>query len=163
MPNNNSHFNRKHEVEFGLIVTETGTVANVVKSVACRFCSYYGRNEGQAGKRKRTSNVKLDRTVHSCWTLDLAGHGHDIPTGFWVWNLRWKPNPEIMKTRVTATTKKNQIGPFLSLKWRIYKYVRVRAVRFWFLTILIQRDSFYTQTIFWFSYFKKGKKKNLTL
>ena len=97
----------------------------------------------------RHSNLNFSNffnSENSCWTPDLAGHGHDIPT------------------RVTATTpKKNQIRPFLSLKWRIYKYVRVRAVRFWFLTILIQRDSFYTQTIFWFSYFKKEKKKNLTL
>ena len=57
MPNNNSQFNRKHVVEFGLVVTETGTVRNEVKSVSCRFCSYYGRNEGQAGKRKRTNNL----------------------------------------------------------------------------------------------------------
>ena len=62
IPNNNSHFNRKHEVEFGLIVTETGTVANEVKSVSCRFCSYYGRNEGLAGKRKRTNNLKFFRS-----------------------------------------------------------------------------------------------------
>ena len=53
-------------------------------------------------------------------------------------------------------TKKNQIGQFLSLKWRIYKYEGVRAVRFWFLIILIQRESFYTQASFWFSYFKKN-------
>ena len=39
MPNNNSQFNRKHVVEFGLVVTETGTVRNEVKSVSCRFCS----------------------------------------------------------------------------------------------------------------------------
>ena len=25
--------------------------------------------------------VALYHTVHSCWTLDLAGHGHDISTG----------------------------------------------------------------------------------
>ena len=76
-----------------------------------------------------------------------------------VWNLRWnlKQKPRIMKTRVTAITpKKIQIGPFLGLKWRIYKYVRVRAVRFWFLTILNQRDSFHTQAFFWFSYCKKN-------
>ena len=67
--------------------------------------------------------------------------------------------PEIIKTRVTATKpKKIQIGPFLSLKWLIYKYVRVRAVRFWFLTILIQQNSFYTQNFFGFSYFKNIKK-----
>ena len=74
-----------------------------------------------------------------------------------VWNLRWnlKQKPEIMKTRVTAIKpKKNHIGLFLSMKWRIYKYVLIRVVRFWFLTIPIQRDSFYTQAFFWFSYFK---------
>ena len=32
MPNNNSQFNRKHKIEFGLVVTETGTVRNEVKS-----------------------------------------------------------------------------------------------------------------------------------
>ena len=62
MPNSNSQFNRKHEVEFGLVITETGTVRNEVKSVSCRFCSYYGRNGGQAGKRKRTNNVKFFRS-----------------------------------------------------------------------------------------------------
>ena len=62
MPNNNSQFIRKHEVEFGLVVTETWTVRNEVKSVSCRFCSYYGRNEGQAGKRKRTNNSKFFRS-----------------------------------------------------------------------------------------------------
>ena len=62
MPNSNSQFNRKHEVEFGLVITETGTVRNEVESVSCRFCSYYGRNGGQAGKRKRTNNVKFFRS-----------------------------------------------------------------------------------------------------
>ena len=32
MLNNNSHFNRKHKIEFGFVVTETGTVRNEVKS-----------------------------------------------------------------------------------------------------------------------------------
>ena len=32
MPNNNSQFNRKRKIEFGLVVTETGTVRNEVKS-----------------------------------------------------------------------------------------------------------------------------------
>ena len=62
MPNNNSQFIRKHEVEFGLVVTETWTVRNEVKSVSCRFCSYYGRNEGQAGKRKRKNYLKFFRS-----------------------------------------------------------------------------------------------------
>ena len=65
-----------------------------------------------------------------------------------------------LTTTTSVLSKKIQIGPFLSLKWRIYKYVRVCAVRFWFLTILIQRDSFHTQTFFWFSYLKKIKSKS---
>ena len=82
MPNNNSQFNRKHVVEFGLVVTETGTVRNEVKSVSCRFCSYYGRNEGQAGKRKRTDiplKTALDAlpaaaTFKDSWSIpSLAG------------------------------------------------------------------------------------------
>ena len=32
MPNNNLQFNRKHQIEFGLVVTETWTVRNEVKS-----------------------------------------------------------------------------------------------------------------------------------
>ena len=62
MPNNNSQLNRKHEVQFGLVVNETVTVRNEVNSVFCRFCSYYGRNEGQAGKRKRKNNLEFFRS-----------------------------------------------------------------------------------------------------
>ena len=30
---------------------------------------------------KKTGSFPTYRTVHGCWTLDLAGHGYDIPTG----------------------------------------------------------------------------------
>ena len=42
MPNNSSHFSRKHEVEFGLVVTEIGTVRNEVKSVSCKSVESMG-------------------------------------------------------------------------------------------------------------------------
>ena len=35
---------------------------NEAKSISCRFCSYSGKNEGQAGKRKRTNNLKFFRS-----------------------------------------------------------------------------------------------------
>ena len=74
------------------------------------------------------------------------------------WDETWNKNLKSWRQGWQQQNQnKIQIGPFLSLKWRIYKYVRVRAVRFWFLTILIQRDSSYTQTFFWFSYLKKKK------
>ena len=62
MPNHNSQYNRKQEVEFVIVGIQAGTVRNEVKSVSCRFCSFYRRNEGQAGKRKRTNNLKFFRS-----------------------------------------------------------------------------------------------------
>ena len=38
MPNKNTPSDRKHEVEYGLVVTETGTMKNDLTSVSCRFC-----------------------------------------------------------------------------------------------------------------------------
>ena len=75
---------------------------------------------------------------------------------FEIWDETWNKNLKSWRHGWQQQNQKQiQIGPFLSLKWRIYKYVRVRAVRFRFLNILIQRDSFYTQNFFWFSYFWK--------
>ena len=104
------------------------------------------------------SVVVLYRSVHSCWTRTRTWHPHRILS--LKHEIKTKPWNHEDKGD-SNNNKKNQIVPFLSLKWRIYKYVRVRAVRFWSLTILIQRDSFYTQTFFWFSYFKRKKKSYL--
>ena len=43
----------QHELEYRLVVTETDTVKDDVKSVSCQFHAFYGRDEGQIEKRKR--------------------------------------------------------------------------------------------------------------
>ena len=62
MPNNNSQFNREHKIEFGLVVTETWTVRNEVKSFPADSVLTYARNEDQAGKRKKRNNSKFFRS-----------------------------------------------------------------------------------------------------
>ena len=57
MPNNNSQFNREHKIEFGLVVTETWTVRNEVKSFPADSVLTYARNEDQAGKRKKRNEM----------------------------------------------------------------------------------------------------------
>jgi hypothetical protein len=49
-------FQRGHDVEFGLEVTERG---NRVKSVTCRFCLKFGREPKPGQKRKRTTNLHI--------------------------------------------------------------------------------------------------------
>ena len=53
-----------------------------------------------------------------------------------------------MKTRVTETKHKTNSNRTIFKPEMAYLHVRIRAVRFRFLTILIQRDSSYTQTFF---------------
>ena len=60
MPNDKfTPFNEEHVMEFGLAITEKSRSNNEVKSVSCKFCSFFGRHEGQVGKRKRTNNIKF--------------------------------------------------------------------------------------------------------
>ena len=53
------HRRRHHSIAAMRLSTDFGETRAVVKTVECLFCRYYGRVEGEIGKRKRTNNVKF--------------------------------------------------------------------------------------------------------
>ena len=48
-------FQRGHEVQFGLIITERDNATSAVRVVTCQFCLKFGREAKPGSKRKRTS------------------------------------------------------------------------------------------------------------
>jgi hypothetical protein len=55
-------FQRGHEVQYGLQVTERDPRTSAVLAVSCRFCLKFGREAKPGAKRKRTSNVQVFKT-----------------------------------------------------------------------------------------------------
>ncbi|KAI9908572.1 hypothetical protein PsorP6_003599 [Peronosclerospora sorghi] len=51
-------FQRGHEGQFGLVVTERDEATSAVRAVTCQFCLKFGREAKLRAKRKRTSNAQ---------------------------------------------------------------------------------------------------------
>ena len=51
-------FKEKYQLKYGLKISHRDPATNIVDSVACQFCLFYGREERVGGKRARTTNVK---------------------------------------------------------------------------------------------------------
>ncbi|KAI9919301.1 hypothetical protein PsorP6_017269 [Peronosclerospora sorghi] len=51
-------FQRGHEAQFGLVVTERDEATSAVRAVTCQFCLKFGREAKPRAKRKRTSHAK---------------------------------------------------------------------------------------------------------
>ncbi|KAI9908608.1 hypothetical protein PsorP6_016338 [Peronosclerospora sorghi] len=49
-------FQRGHEAQFGLVVTERDEATSTVRAVTCQFCLNFGREAKPRAKRKRTSH-----------------------------------------------------------------------------------------------------------
>lgn len=52
-------FQRGHDVQFGLLVTERDERTSVVRAATCRFCLKFGREAKPGAKRKRTAHVQV--------------------------------------------------------------------------------------------------------
>ena len=51
-------FQRGHEAQFGLIITERDNATSAVRVVTCQFCLKFGREAKPGSKRKRTSHAQ---------------------------------------------------------------------------------------------------------
>jgi hypothetical protein len=59
-------FQRGHDVEFELELTERDKGSGAVKSVICRFCLKFGREPKPGQTRKRTSNILIFKLPFIC-------------------------------------------------------------------------------------------------
>ena len=71
MPPKKTPFNRSHEAEYGLEVTQFGLTRAVVKTVECLFCRYYGRIQWQ--KKENKSYEILPNVVSSGQVYKASG------------------------------------------------------------------------------------------
>jgi hypothetical protein len=62
-----TQFQRGHDVEFGLEVTERDKKSGTIKHILCRVCLKFGREPRPGQKHKRTTN--LHSSVHSAPTI----------------------------------------------------------------------------------------------